>query len=64
MRTCARADVPPFPYVGNGWTDRSEIWCVVGDPLAKLFGNVYGGTQLHMHISETAGQIALKFGCG
>ena len=69
VRTCARADVPPFLYLGNGWTDCAEIWCVVRDPLARLFTNVHGGAQLHMRtcatlflISEMAGRIALKFG--
>ena len=38
--TCARADAPPFPYFGNGWTDCTEIWCMVRDPLARLFANV------------------------
>ena len=68
MRTCARADVPPFLYLGNGWTDCAEIWCVARDPLAKLFAKVNGGAHLHVRtcplfrISETAGRIALKFG--
>ena len=60
--TCARADVPPFPYLGNGWTDCAEIWCVARDPLARLFAKVHGGAQLHVstcaplfRISETAG---------
>ena len=44
--TCARVDVPPFPYLGSGWTDCSEIWCVVGSPLARLFAKVSGGAQL------------------
>ena len=30
----------PFPYLGNGWTDCDEIWCVVRDPLAKRFTEV------------------------
>ena len=29
VRSCARADVPPFPYFGNGLTDDAEICCVV-----------------------------------
>ena len=37
VRTCARADVPPFPYLGNGWADRTEIWCVAWGPLAMHF---------------------------
>ena len=32
---CARADAPPFPYLGNGWTDSVEIWYVVRDLLAS-----------------------------
>ena len=67
VRTCARADVPPFPYLGNGWTDCAEIWCVVRDPLARLFAKVNGGAQLHVRTCAplfriTAGRIALKFG--
>ena len=67
--TCASAYVqmcPHFPDFGNGWTDCAEIWYVVRDPLARV---VKDGVQLHMRtcapffgISETAGQIALKFG--
>ena len=67
--TCARADVPPFQHLGNGWTDCAEILCMVRDPLARLFAKVHGATQLHVHtrtplfrISETAGWITLKFG--
>ena len=69
VRACAHADVPPFPYLGNGWTDCVEIWHVISDPLARLFTKVKGGAQLHVrtcaplsHISETPGRIALKFG--
>ena len=69
VRTCASADVPPFPYLGNGWTDCAEIWCVVRDPLAMRFTLLRGGVHLHVRtcaplfrISETAGRIALKFG--
>ena len=29
--TCAT-----FPYLGNGWTDCAEIWCVVRDPPAAV----------------------------
>ena len=65
VRTCRCA---LFPYLGNGWTDCAEIWCVVRNPLARLFAKVNGGAQLHVRtcsplfrISETAGRIALKF---
>ena len=64
VRTGARADVPPSPYLGNGWTDCAEIWCVV-----TVFANVHGGAQLHVRtfaplfrILEVVGRIALKFG--
>ena len=36
VRTCARADAPPFPYLGNSGTDRAEIWCVVREELGVL----------------------------
>ena len=42
--------MPPFLYLGNGWADCAEIWCVVRDPLASLFANVHGGTQLHVRL--------------
>ena len=32
VRTCARADVPPFSYPGNGWTDSTEI-----PPISQAF---------------------------
>ena len=65
---CAR-----FSYLGNGWTDCAEIWCVVSDPLARSFANVQDGVYLNVRtcargdvplfcISETAGLLALKFG--
>ena len=48
LSTCARAAVPggygegmhvciPSPYLGNGWTDCTEIWCVVRGPMAMRF---------------------------
>ena len=43
--TCARADVAHFSYLGNGWTDCAEIWCVVRDPLARRFTEVYAGVH-------------------
>ena len=51
--TCARARVhtayvPPFSYLGNGWTDCAEIWYMISDPLARLFTRVRGGAQLHV----------------
>ena len=61
--------VPPFPHLGNGWTDCAEIWFVVKDPLAWRFTEVNGGEQVHVltclplfHISGTVGRIALKLG--
>ena len=42
LRTFARADVPPFSYLGNGWTDCAEIWFAVRHPLAWCFTKVYG----------------------
>ena len=67
MCMCTHVDVSPFPYLGNGRTDCAEIWYVVTDPLARLFAQVNGGAQLYVRtpfccISETAGQIVLKFG--
>ena len=43
--TCARADVPPFLYPGNGWADCAGTYYVVETHLP---GSVKGGTQLHM----------------
>ena len=68
--TCSRADVPPFPYLVNGWTDCAEIWYVVRDPLAGRFTEVDDEVQLHVRtcarflfrICGMAGRIALKFG--
>ena len=66
--TCARADVSPFPYFGNGWTDCAGILCMARDPLARHFAEVNDGTQLHVRtpirIYDTAGLITLKFVCG
>ena len=66
VRTCGCA--PPFPYLGNGWTDFAEIWFGVRDPLAWRLTKVNGGVQdPHVRtcaplflISGTAGHIALK----
>ena len=46
--TCARAEVPPVSYIGNGRTDFAEIWCVVKDKLAKCFTEVMSGIHLHV----------------
>ena len=69
VRTGARADVPPFPYLGNGWTDCAEIWVVVRDSLAWRFTKVNAGVEVHVRtcaplfrISGAAGRIALKLG--
>ena len=68
VRMYLRADVSPFPHLGNGWTDCAEIWCVVSDPLARHFIKVNAGVQVHVRtyallfrISGTAGWIALTF---
>ena len=67
VRTCTRADVAPFPYLGNGWTDCAEMWYVVRYLLARRFTEVDDGIQLHVRtyasifrISGTAARIALK----
>ena len=69
LRTCARADAPPFPYLGNDWTDCAEIWFVVRDPLPSRFTKVNGWIQVHVRtwaplfrISGRAGRIVLKLG--
>ena len=58
-----------FLYLGNGWTDFDEIWCVVRDQLFKRFAQVKSGVHLQVrtcvplfHVSGTAERIALKFG--
>ena len=63
------ADVPPFPHLGNGWTDCADIWFVVRDPLAWCFTKVNGEVQVHVRtcappfrISGTAGRVGLKLG--
>ena len=40
VRSSARADVPHFRYLGNGWNDCAEICYVVRDPLARRFTKV------------------------
>ena len=69
VRTRARADVPPFPYLGNGWSDCAEIRFVVRDPFAWRISKF--NERIHVHvrtctpllrISGTAGRIALKLG--
>ena len=66
VRTC-RCTL--LSYLGNGWADCAEIWCVARDQLAKRFTQVKSGLSLHVRtcaplfrISETAGRITLKFG--
>ena len=34
VRTCS------VSYLGNGWMDSAEIWCVVIDSLARRFPNI------------------------
>ena len=69
VRSCVLGDVPTSrTYLGNGWTDCAEIWCVVRDYLARRFTTVKGGVQQqHVRtcapipgISGRAGRIALK----
>ena len=48
VRTCARAVVPRFPYLGNGLTDCAEIWFLVRDQLAWRFTKVNGGVRVHV----------------
>ena len=61
----------PFTYLGNGWIDCVEIWCVVRDTLARLLqksrmGYICKCARAHVQtcpffrISEMAGRIALK----
>ena len=60
------ADVPPFSHLGNGWTDCTEIWLVVRDPLAWRFTKVNAGYRCTcaplFRIPGTAGRITLKLG--
>ena len=69
ISTCARGNVPPFPYLRNGWTDWAQIGYVVRDPLAWRFTKVSGEVQVHVmtcaplfRIFGTAERIALKLG--
>ena len=39
---------PGVSYLGNGWTDCAEIWCVVRDQLAMRFTLPRGGVHLHV----------------
>ena len=54
VRTCTRAEVPPFPYLENGWTDCAEILVMVvrrqvDRPISQLFfTNVKDVVQLHV----------------
>ena len=57
-----------FPYLGNGWTDCTELWFELEthEP-PKRFTQTKGGVDLHVlmcvpHISEMVGRIALSFG--
>ena len=69
MGRVTRADVLPFPNLGNDWAVCAEIWFVVRDLLAWRFTKVNGGVRVHVHtcaplfrISGTAGRIALRLG--
>ena len=49
VRTRARADVPRFPHLGNGWTDCADICCVVRGPLAVHFtqdGDIFSSARV------------------
>ena len=66
-RPFARADVPPFPHLGNVWTDCAEVCYVVRDPLARLLQKLMVVQHVRtctpiFRISETAPRIAQKFG--
>ena len=52
VHTCARADAPPFPYLGSGWTDCAEVWFVVRGPLDWRFTTVNGGVQVYVRIPD------------
>ena len=38
-----------FLYLGNDWTDYSEIWCVVRNSSAMRFIHLVDGVHLHAH---------------
>ena len=66
MGRVTRADVLPFPNLGNGWAGCAEIWFVVRDLLSLRFTKVNGGVHVNVrtcaplfHIWGTAGWIAL-----
>ena len=49
--TAARAHVrTSFPYLGNGWSDCTEIWLVVMGPTAMRFirATTYEWNTLHV----------------
>ena len=57
-----------FPYLWNGWADYVEIWCAVGDQLARQLIQTNGGVNLRVctcvpifRISGAAERIVLKF---
>ena len=68
--TSARAHVhTPFPYLGNGWTDCTEIRCLLMNQLAMHFILATSGVCLHVLtcvplflISGSSGSITLKYG--
>ena len=58
----------PFLYLRNDWTDCAEIWHALRDQTGQ-FTQITDGVSLHVRtclplfrISQTPGQIALKFG--
>ena len=59
----------PFPYLGNGWRDCAEIWCVLMGPIAMRFVGITSGAHCtcarahhYFYISVAAGRFVLKFG--
>ena len=48
-----------FPYLGNGWEDCVEIWCVVMDPLDERLGASQSwGASARAHVHTTFPYIA------
>ena len=69
MGASARSHVhTPFPHIGDGWKNCTEIWCVVRGQLHYVLHKPRGGGYIevaHVHIfsiSGTAGRIALNIG--
>ena len=66
VRTCSISEMAG-PFLGKGWTDCAEIWCVVRNSPASLLECSWWVTAARatcaplFRSSETAGRIALKF---